>query len=236
MSVQIFDTLPALEEASAKWLVSAIEQAVRARGACSVALSGGNTPRPILQRVAQAKLPWDKVEWFFVDERCVPPDSKDCNFKMAHEALFQPARVPASRIHRMEGEHPDPDAAARDYEKGLPQTLDVIFLGCGEDGHLASLFPGFPQVEETARRVLSVDGSPKPPPKRLTLSAPVITGARQQLMVVTGKGKAHAVARALESDLPVLQVPSRMARGAAWMLDRDAAAELKAAKQGDNRG
>jgi len=237
VSVHVFDALPALEEAATRWLLFEIEQAVRERGACAVALSGGNTPKPILKQVALARLPWNQIDWYFVDERCVAPSSPDSNFKMVDEALFQPAHVSAARIHRMEGERPDADAAASDYEKTLPRTFDVLLLGCGEDGHTASLFPGFPHVQQTARNVLVVEGSPKPPPRRLTLSAPVIQAARKKLMVTVGKGKASAVARALESDLPVHEVPARLARDGTWMLDREAA-ELLAVKpkQGEDRG
>lgn len=225
LDVEVCADLSALNRSSADWLEREIRAAVAARGSCSVALSGGRSPRPFLEDLAARALPWGQVRFFFVDERCVPPDDPESNFRMAREALFEPARIDPSRIHRMEGERADRDAAARDYEALLPAELDVVVLGIGEDGHTASLFPGSPLLDERVRKVAAAFG-PKPPPWRLTLTPPVLLAARRTVMITAGKGKAQAVARALVGDAPVKDVPARLARQARWILDREAAAEL----------
>jgi len=121
----------------------------------------------------------------------------------------------------MRGELDDRDAAARAYEAVLPATLDVVLLGMGEDGHTASLFPGFSAVEERQRRALAIAGSPKPPPWRLTLTLPVLQGARHVLLVVAGEGKRDAVRRVMAGeDLPAARVSN-----AVWILDRPAAGQ-----------
>src|SRR5689334_4557551 len=157
LDVEICADVAALNRSSADWLEREIRAAAE-RGACSVALSGGNSPRAFLQELAKRPLPWEQVRFFFVDERCVPPDHPDSNYRMAREALFEPARIDPARIHRMEGERADRDAAARDYEALLPAVLDVVFLGIGEDGHTASLFPGSPLVDERVRKVAATFG------------------------------------------------------------------------------
>lgn len=209
LDVEICADVAALNRSAADWLEREIRAAVAERGACSVALSGGRSPRPFLQDLAARAMPWAQVRFFFVDERCVSPDDPECNFRMAREALFDPARIDPARIHRMEGERADRDVAARDYEAQLPAQLDVVFLGIGEDGHTASLFPGSPLVDERVRKVAATFG-PKPPPWRLTLTPPVLLAARRSVMITAGKGKAQAVALALVGDAPVKDVPARL--------------------------
>jgi 6-phosphogluconolactonase len=125
----------------------------------------------------------------------------------------------------MKGESPNREQAARDYEAALPEALDVLVLGIGEDGHTASLFPNSSALTETARRVLPVIG-PKPPPERLTLTPPVLAAARFVLVLAAGAGKAAAVARALEGELDVRACPAQLVRDAVWLTDHAAAAEL----------
>lgn len=230
LDVEICADIAALNRSSADWLDRELRAAIAERGSCSVALSGGRSPRPFLADLAARALPWGQVRFFFVDERCVPPDDPESNFRMACEALFEPARIDPAHIHRMEGERADRDAAARDYEALLPAQLDVVFLGIGEDGHTASLFPGSPLLDEHVRKVAATFG-PKPPPWRLTLTPPVLLAARKTAMITAGKGKAHAVARALVGDAPVKDVPARLVRQARWIIDREAAAELGEARK-----
>lgn len=125
----------------------------------------------------------------------------------------------------MLGESSDYDAAARAYEGVLPEALDVLVLGLGEDGHTASLFPGSSALFEEARRVLPVVG-PKPPPNRLTITPPVLKAARAVVVLAAGGGKAQAVARALEGPLDVGNCPSQLVRDALWLMDHAAAADL----------
>jgi 6-phosphogluconolactonase len=197
-----------------------------ALGHCSVALAGGNTPRPIyaeLARMPRDSLSIEKLDFYFGDERCVPPDDPQSNYRMAREALFEPAGIDAARIHRIEAERPDRDLAAADYQAVLPDPLDILILGLGEDGHVASIFPRSSTLRETARRVVAVQG-PKPPPWRITITPPVIRAARTVLVAAAGKEKAAVAARALLGDEHHEDIPAQLASTGIWVLDRDAAA------------
>jgi 6-phosphogluconolactonase len=221
--VVVSDTPAAMAAAAARAIAAGIREAVQARGSCSVCLAGGGTPRPIYELLrAEADLPWGEVDIYYGDERCVPPDDPDSNHRMASESLLE--GLPA-RVHRMEAESTDRQAAADRYAADLPQNLDVLILGMGGDGHTASLFPGQDATEEREQKVVVVEG-PKPPPWRLTITAPVIEAARQTVVLVTGAGKAGMVARVLRGPLSVRDLPIQLARGGTWYLDQAAAAEL----------
>ncbi|MGH7719617.1 MAG: 6-phosphogluconolactonase, partial [Gemmatimonadaceae bacterium] len=142
-------------DAAATMIVDFIAGAIRRRGHCALALTGGATPRPVYARMAvpplAERIEWDHVTVYFGDERCVPPDHPESNYRMAHEVLLQRVPVPGASVHRMEGERADRDAAARDYGRLLPDRLDVLLLGMGADGHTASLFPHSPALAERAR-------------------------------------------------------------------------------------
>jgi len=223
------DTLAA---AMAGWIAEMLGAAVRARGTGTIALAGGGTPRGVYEVLAAPPLrdavPWGRVHVYFGDERAVPPDDPDSNFRMAREALLARVPVPPAQIHRMEAERADLEAAAAAYAQALPAALDGLLLGVGEDGHTASLFPGAPALGETARRVVPVVG-PKPPPRRLTVTPPVIAAARSVGVIAVGAGKAEAVARALEAPLAPRETPAQLARGGHWFLDPAAAARLRQA-------
>jgi 6-phosphogluconolactonase len=222
-SVQIVDTAD-VPRAGATWMAERIREALAARGTASMALSGGNTPRPVYAELATLPIAWDRVHVFFADERCVPPDDPESNFRMVREELLD--RVGAAHVHRMLGEWEDHEAAAAEYAKELPDALDLIVLGIGEDGHTGSLFPGHDWSRPTGRKVIAVSGSPKPPPHRLSITPDVIWAARARLVLVTGAGKARPVHDALEGDvLPSLH-PVQTARDATWLLDRAAASLL----------
>lgn len=181
----------------------------------SVALAGGSTPRPFYEALAKVEYPWRRLEVFFGDERCVPPDHPDSNFAMANAALL--SRVPAS-VHPMTG--CDPAAYARELEAaaGSPPALDIVFLGLGDDGHTASLFPGDPVLEERSRWVARVE---RPDHPRLTLTVPVLSGARVACFLVSGKEKRDRVRDLLDgADIPA----ARVAAGRVVILaDREAA-------------
>ncbi len=209
-----------LAQRSAEWLGEALTRTLAGGGRCSFALSGGKTTGPIYRTLAGMKLPWERVDFYFADERCVPPDHPDSNYLLAEETLLRPLGVKPGQVRRMEGEREDRDGAARDYEVLLPPVLDVVLLGMGEDGHTASLFPGASSVEERERRALAIVG-PKPPPWRLTLTLPVLLSARHVLFVVAGEGKRDAVKRVMAGeDLPAARV-----KNAVWILDRAAAGQ-----------
>jgi 6-phosphogluconolactonase len=213
----------ALPAVGARWIAERAASAATARGRFDVALSGGSTPRPIYEALAGMDLPWRQVHIWFADERCVPPDHPDSNYRMARLALLD--HVPAE-IHRIEGER-DPDAVAADYAAALPDVLDAILLGMGEDLHTASLAPGVDWSRPTGKKVLHVTGFPKPPPDRITITPDVIAAARALLVAVTGAGKAAQVALALTGSPDPKHYPIHVARRATWLLDRAAAAQIQ---------
>jgi 6-phosphogluconolactonase len=193
----------------------------------SLALAGGSTPRALHERLALIPdLPWGRVAIYFGDERCVPPDHADSNYRMARESLLDRVAIEPARVHRMHGEWPDRAAAARAYEEELPEALDVLVLGIGEDGHTASLFPGAAALSEVERRVLPVTG-PKPPPERLTITPKVIAAARHVIVLASGSGKSDPVARAVAGPTNPLETPAQFARDALWILDPAAASALR---------
>lgn len=202
-----------------------LTKALAERGNASLALAGGTTPKATYEALAGLPLDWTKVDVFFGDERCVPADHSDSNYRMAKAALFDRIAIPSERVHRMQGELADRDAAARAYERELPEELDVVVLGIGEDAHTASLFPGSPALNEIVRRVLPVVG-PKPPPERLSLTPPAITNARLCIVLASGAGKAEPVRRALIGALDIVNVPIQLARDGVWFLDAAAASQL----------
>jgi 6-phosphogluconolactonase len=210
----------ALASEGADWLARALGDAVAGGRRASLALSGGSTPGPVFRELAKRDVPWALVDFYFVDERFVPPDHPESNYLLAEEALFKPLGVHAEQVFRMQGERQDRDEAAHDYEQRLPAVLDVVVLGMGEDGHTASLFPGASSLEEKTRRVLAVVG-PKPPPWRMTLTLPVLQSARKVLGLVAGAGKRDMVRRVLAGeDLPAARVTQ-----AQWMMDKAAAGQ-----------
>ena len=215
-----------LAERAADWIATALVDAVARRGGCALALTGGNTPRSVYRRLADwPGIPWHAVAVFFGDERAVPPDHRESNYRLAVETLLSRVAVPAGQIHRMAAERTDRDQAAREYEASLPDPLDLLLLGIGTDGHTASLFPHAATLAERRRRVVPAFGG-VPPKPRLTITPPVIAQARSLLLMATGAEKAPAVAAALRAGASAEAVPARLAQHGAWILDRAAAAEL----------
>ena len=226
-----------LVETAAEWIVRAIGWAletsgagVQAEGHCTLALAGGGTPRPVYRRLSEhplvGRVPWDRLEIFFSDERGVPPTDPNSNYRMASDALFQRAPIPGEQVHRMEAERADLEGAAREYAGMLPEALDVLLLGMGADGHTASLFPHHAALRERARRVVAVtEGVPLAP--RLTITPPVIDRAKRVMVLVSGLDKAAAVARALDGPDQPEVFPIQLARHRMWILDRAAASALR---------
>jgi 6-phosphogluconolactonase len=228
----VIEERAALIASAAEWIATAIGDAVAERGRCALALSGGATPRPVYERLAlpplTTRIPWERVEVFFGDERAVPPTDSGSNYRMAKDALLDRVSVPAAHVHRMEAERADREAAARSYERALPAQLDLLLLGMGVDGHTASLFPGSPGLEERRHRVVPATG-PTPPRERLTITPPVIAAARRVAVMVAGAEKAGTLARVLRGPSRPHDLPAQLALGGVWFVDRDAAARLAGA-------
>ncbi len=204
-------------------------KALGERNEFRIALSGGHTPRPVYARLATVArdLPWELVRITFGDERCVPPDDPQSNFKMARETLFVPGAIPKKSIMRMRGEI-DPQIAAQEYEDYLDVLAtqcgepiyqhDLILLGLGEDGHTASLFPGTAGVQETTRRVIA-NFVPKFNSWRLTFSFPLINHARHICFLVDATKHKNLIERVIDGDprFPASRV-NPFAGGLTWIL------------------
>lgn len=186
--------------------IEQITVATPAGDRCRIALSGGHTPRATYQLLAARPVPWGRLEVFFGDERCVPPDVEGSNYKMAKEALFDPVPIPDGQIHRIRGElSPDEaaEAAARDlvevFGEGVP-SFDLILLGMGPDGHTASLFPGSAEVDVTGHLTVPVHRPDLPQPWRVSLTLPVLNAAKRVMFLIDGADKAPVLPRALGHD------------------------------------
>jgi 6-phosphogluconolactonase len=192
-SLSVHPDAEAAARAAADRVVAAIERARGERGAAHIALAGGNTPRRAYERLAADGLDWSGVHLWFGDERCVPPDDPESNYRMVRESLLEPTGIPTEQVHRMKGEI-DPEEAVREYAAALPERLDLAFLGLGEDGHTASLFPRHPALFADGVAV-GVRGAPKPPPDRVSLTLPKLNSSRRIVLLTTGPGKAGALAQ-----------------------------------------
>jgi 6-phosphogluconolactonase len=224
---RVIVTTELLPGTAARHIAMAIEQAVADHGRASVMLAGGSTPRAVHRQLAQnRRLPWGKVDIFFGDERAVLPDDPQSNYRMARESLLDAVPIPPDQVHRMLAERPDREAAADEYARLLPERLDLIILGVGADGHTASLFPGISALSERVRKVVAIVG-PKAPLYRLTITPPVIAAAREKIILVSGAGKAGAVAQALEGPDQPVQCPAQLARDGIWIMDHAAASILR---------
>jgi 6-phosphogluconolactonase len=205
------------------------EEGVAVRGRCSIALAGGSTPRPVYEELSRSErsesLPWESLHFYFGDERCVPLDHPSSNYWMAEDALFSRRPLPAGNIHPMLGFRVDREEVASEYEALLPDRLDILLLGVGEDGHTASLFPGSSALRERKRRVVAIE-VPADPPWRITITPVVIENARTILVLARGERKAGVVARALLGTPDADQIPIQLARRGVWILDPEAAAGL----------
>jgi len=229
--VRVFSDLDALADAACEHVCNRAWAAVQARGRFTLALSGGSTPRALYTRLAKhPELPWEHMELCFGDERAVPPDDPNSNARMVAETLTQHAFVPAGRVHRMRGEL-DPAAAADEYDAALAGVdLQLLLLGLGSDAHMASLFAGSRQLEVVDRRATWGPAGLEPCVDRVTLTLPAIHSAQRIVFLVTGEGKAEAVARAFGGEISA-DVPASLARLAPVpvevFLDAAAAATLE---------
>ena len=232
----------ALARQAAREFDRIVTDAVRAAGVCDVALAGGSTPRSLYALLADPaepfyeSVPWNRVRFFWGDERQVPPDDPDSNYRMAYETLLSRVPVPRDNVYRVHGENDDAGAAAAQYEARLRKSLgapapalprfDLVLLGLGTDGHTASLFPGTPAVHETTRLVCAVhvEGLRS---DRITLTPRLLNNAASVIFLVSGESKAEALRGALEGTDPPERLPARAIRPTRgrlfWLVDREAA-------------
>jgi 6-phosphogluconolactonase len=235
----------AVSRAGADLFGQLARRAVECRGRFMVALSGGSTPRRMFHHLAgdsfRDKVPWQQIEFLWGDERAVPPDHPDSNYRMAREAMLAKVPVPAERVHRMPADSGDLELAALEYEAtiarlfgispdGQPPALDLVLLGMGTDGHTASLFPHTQALEPGDRWVVP-NLIPELETHRLTLTAEIINHAACVLFLVKGADKAQRLAEVLEGPSDPDRLPSQLIRPSPgrliWLVDRAAAANLR---------
>lgn len=241
-SVIVATTDQEFEKEAARLFLESSVKAVRDHGAFYAALSGGSTPKKIYALLAddyfRSRVPWADVHLFWGDERCVPPDHPESNYRMVKEALLSRVSIPEGHVHRMPGEVSPPREGARSYENHLKSffkisvslpPLDLIFLGVGEDGHTASLFPHTAALNEMNHYVASlfVENLSS---HRLTLTLPVINHAKRVVFLASGAAKAGVIRDIFREDLPVNRYPAQRVRPEngelIWLIDKAAAAKL----------
>lgn len=241
-TIRILSTPQELFSAAAEEVVKSTADAVAARGRFTIALSGGSTPRSLynlLATNARTVLPWDKMFFFWGDERHVPPTDPESNYRMTDEAMLSKVPVPPGNVFRIPGENPDAAAVADEYEKtlrkffklesGAMPRFDLILLGLGPDGHTASLFPGTAALKEKSRLVVA-NWVEKLKTHRLSLTLPVLNAGRCVAFLVSGTDKASVLKTVLEEDAPGEQYPAKLVHPSdgnlVWLLDRAAASSL----------
>ena len=244
--ITVYPDNESLVKGATDFIADQAAQAIAERGRFTLALSGGNTPKPVYARLAtpeyRDRLDWSKVLIFFGDERCVPPDDPQSNYLMVKTALLDHVPLPPDNIFRIKGEE-SPEKAAADYTDVLqntfggdpvggaaPEPFDLNLLGMGDNGHTASLFPGLAAITETFRWVMplyvEVVGM-----WRVTMTPVIINAARTVAFLVSGAGKADVLQRVLEGPYQPVVLPSQIIKPASgnllWLLDEPAAAKLR---------
>ena len=244
VTYQVWPSGAAVAFASAQLFAKKVEQAVAARGVARIAISGGSTPQATFKLLADpthpflATVPWDKLQLFWVDERCVPPDNPESNYGVCRDLLLTKAPIPQANVFRMEGEL-DPEEAASRYESTLRNVMklegaespafDLVVLGMGPDGHTASLFPKTAALHEMGRLVIA-NHVPQKDTWRITLTWPVINQAAEVAFEIEGPSKTDVLAEVLTGPRDPERLPSQLIRPAngklLFLLDGDAAARL----------
>lgn len=235
--VRVFESAAELMEAAAREILKAALQAVSERGRFTWALSGGSTPRDLYRRLAsdpfRERMPWQAIHFFWGDERHVPPDHPESNFRMAREAMLDAVPVPPGNIHRIHAEETDAERAAAAYEDEIRSffdlvpgewpRFDLVLLGLGKDGHTASLFPGGTAIHERERLVLAPWAEAQKT-FRITLTPPVLNHAARTVFLVSGEDKAEALHAVIEGAREPERYPAQIVEGnRLWMVDRPAA-------------
>lgn len=244
VTYQVWPDAAAVAAASAKLFAMKVEEAVARRGVARLAISGGSTPQASFKLLADPAgpyantIPWDKLQLFWVDERCVPPGSPESNFGVCKKLLLDNVGIPPENVFRMEGEL-DPEEAASRYESAMRNAMrlegaespafDLLFLGMGDDGHTASLFPHTEGLHEFGRLAIA-NHVPQKDTWRITLTAPVINQASEVVFEIAGPAKTNVLARVLTGPRDPETLPSQLIRPAngklLFLLDEAAAAKL----------
>jgi 6-phosphogluconolactonase len=229
-----------MNHAAAEAFAQLVRQTISEKDYFAVALAGGNTPRAIYKLLAteyRERIEWFRVHFFWGDERYVPMNDSNSNYRMVRETLLEHIAIAVENVHRMPTEFIQPDEAARSYEKTLfdffgvsSPRFDLIMLGLGKDAHCASLFPGSPALQERKRLVVIAE-SPQPPKTRLTLTFPVINHAANIYFFVSGEDKAPALKSTLEGEIDFQNYPAQAVKTVngrmIWWVDEKAANLLK---------
>jgi 6-phosphogluconolactonase len=240
--IRVLTTPQELFAAAADEVIRTANEAVTERGRFTIALSGGSTPKSLFHLLAtnaRTTLPWDRMFFFWGDERHVPPTDPDSNYRMADEAMLSKVPVAAGNVFRMAAENPDAADVALAYEKTLRKffqlapaevpRFDLILLGMGPDGHTASLFPGTAALQEKSRLVVA-NWVNKLKTNRLSFTLPVLNAARCVTFIVSGTDKAGVLKTVLEEDVPGEQYPAKLVQPKdgklIWLVDRAAASAL----------
>ena len=245
--IQVFTDIDAISRAAAETIVEHVSESLQTHDVYTIALSGGSTPRRLYELLAhdaklQEEIAWDRVHFFWGDERHVPPGHPDSNYHMAYEALLSQVPVPSTNIHRIRSEEPDADKAAADCERELYRFFKIdagqmprfncVLLGMGPDGHTASLFPGTSALNESKRLVVA-NWVEKFQSYRITLTGPVFNNADRILFLVGGMEKADILKVVLEDDSTATRFPVQLIQPThgkvTWFLDQSAASHLNAA-------
>jgi 6-phosphogluconolactonase len=229
----------AASQALARRIRQAAREAIESRGRFLLVASGGNSPRPLFRILSSAPcrdtIDWSRTEFFWSDERCVPPDHPDSNYRMAKDLLLEPLGVASGRVHRIAAELASPEEAARRYEAEIlrcfggdeRELFDVMLLGLGEDGHTASLFPFSAALQVTDRAVVANE-VPQLNTTRITLTAPRIVRSREIFFLVHGSNKAAGVSAVLRGPDDSMRFPAQLIRPqhgtVEWFIDTAAAA------------
>jgi 6-phosphogluconolactonase len=243
--IRVLHTADDVAREAASAFVRLANEAVRSSGRFAVALSGGSTPKALFSLLAgdaslRSQMPWDRTHFFWGDERHVPPDHADSNYRMANEAMLSKVPVPAANVHRIKSELADAHQAAAEYEQTLRDffslgagrfpRFDLVLLGMGPDGHTASLFPGTDALREETRLVVA-NWVPKFDTFRITLTLPVLNNAAWVLFLVSGAEKAPVLRGVLGSESGPEKYPSQLVRPAKgrliWLVSEDAAGRLE---------
>ena len=247
--IKVLPDPAAIAAEAAERIVHAADEAIALSGRFRIGLSGGSTPKALFQLLAsdayRDRIDWSNVEVFFADERCVPPDHAESNYRMARETLLSKVKIPGDNVYRMRGEVDPPNEAAKEYGQMLKEKfggpsieegggLDVTLLGMGEDGHTASLFPGTAAVNETKHRCVAnyAEKSTTGKSWRLTLTARFINRSRAVLILVAGASKAKTLAEVLEGPRNPQRLPIQLIAPTegklSWLVDAAAAGMAEA--------